>query len=181
MKTILKILLAIFVISLTPSTYVCAQGHIETPAERKARQEREAAAKKRRQQQEAAAQRQREEEARKKREAEEQAAREQAAREQAAREQTAREQAAREEKDRKLRLNSCENFNDGLAVYRTGLHGMSCGFINETGDIVIPCTWKEAVWYKRASNMADECLRVCDYERSAHLSQSETWKISSGG
>ncbi len=49
MKTILKILFAIFVISLTSSTYVCAQGHIETPAERKARQEREAAAKKKRQ------------------------------------------------------------------------------------------------------------------------------------
>ena len=55
MRTILKILLAVFVLSLTPTVYVCAQGHIETPAERKARQEREAAAKKRRQQQEATA------------------------------------------------------------------------------------------------------------------------------
>ena len=79
MKTILKILLAAFVLSLTPATYVCAQGHIETPAERQARQKREAAKKKREQEAaarkkreaEAAAQRQREEEARKKREAEE--------------------------------------------------------------------------------------------------------------
>ena len=46
MKNIVKILLAVFVLSQTPSIYICAQGHIETPAERKARQEREAAAKK---------------------------------------------------------------------------------------------------------------------------------------
>jgi len=45
MKTILKLLLAAFVLSLVPTMYVCAQGHIETPAERKARQEREAEAK----------------------------------------------------------------------------------------------------------------------------------------
>lgn len=102
MKTILKILLAVFVLSLTPTTYVCAQGHIETPAERKARQEREAAAKKKRQQ-DAAARQQREEAERKRREAEEQAAREQTAREQAAREQAEREQAAREEAERKRR------------------------------------------------------------------------------
>ena len=42
MKTILKLLLAAFVLSLVPTTYICAQGHIETPAERKARLEREA-------------------------------------------------------------------------------------------------------------------------------------------
>ena len=51
MKTILKLLLAAFVLSIVPTTYICAQGHIETPAERKARQEREAAAKRKRQQQ----------------------------------------------------------------------------------------------------------------------------------
>ncbi len=45
MKTIIKLLLAAFVLSLVPTMYVCAQGHIETPAERKARQEREAEAK----------------------------------------------------------------------------------------------------------------------------------------
>ena len=67
-------LIAAFVLSLTPTVYVCAQGHIETPAERKARQEREAAAKKK--QQEAAAKRQREEAERKRREAEELAAKE---------------------------------------------------------------------------------------------------------
>ena len=46
MKTIVKILLAAIVLSLAPTTYVCAQGNIETPAERKAREAREAAAKK---------------------------------------------------------------------------------------------------------------------------------------
>ena len=45
MKTILKLLLTAMVLSLVPATYVCAQGHIETPAERKARKEREAEAK----------------------------------------------------------------------------------------------------------------------------------------
>ena len=45
MKTIIKLLLAAFVLSLVPTMYVCAQGRIETPAERKARQEREAEAK----------------------------------------------------------------------------------------------------------------------------------------
>ena len=45
MKTIIKLLLAAFVLSLVPTMYVCAQGHIETHAERKARQEREAEAK----------------------------------------------------------------------------------------------------------------------------------------
>ena len=98
MKTILRILLTAFVLSLTPTTYVCAQGHIETPAERKARLEREAAAKKKRQQ-DATARQQREEAERKRREAEEQAAREQAAREQAAREQAAREDAERKRRE----------------------------------------------------------------------------------
>ena len=50
MKTILKLLLAAFVLSLTPTMHVCAQGHIETPAERQARLKREAAAKKKREQ-----------------------------------------------------------------------------------------------------------------------------------
>ena len=89
-----------FMLSLVPTTYVCAQGSIETPAERKAREAREAEAKRKKQQQDAAARRQREEEARKKREAEEQAAREA---EVAAREQAAREQAEREEAERKKR------------------------------------------------------------------------------
>lgn len=35
MKTILKLLLTAMVLSLVPATYVCAQGHIETPAERR--------------------------------------------------------------------------------------------------------------------------------------------------
>ena len=82
MKRILYIVFAAFVLSLVPASYACAQtgsaGKIETPKERKARLEREAAAKKKRDQ-EAAAKRKRE-----------QAAREQAAREQAAREQGAR-------------------------------------------------------------------------------------------
>ncbi len=49
MKTILKLLLAAFVLSLVPTTNVCAQKKIETPAERNARLEREAAAKRKRQ------------------------------------------------------------------------------------------------------------------------------------
>ena len=69
MKSLFKILLAALILSLTPTVYVCAQGHIETPAERKARQEREAAARRKKQQQEAAARRQREEAERKRREA----------------------------------------------------------------------------------------------------------------
>ena len=83
MKTIIKILLAAFVLSVTPTTHVSAQTKIETPAERKARLEREAAEKRRKQQQENATKRQREEAESKRREAEEQAAKEQAAREQA--------------------------------------------------------------------------------------------------
>jgi formylglycine-generating enzyme required for sulfatase activity len=78
MKTIIKILLAAFVLSLTPTTYVSAQTKIETPAERRARLEREAAAIRKKQQQENATKRQREEAKRKRQEAEEQAAQEQA-------------------------------------------------------------------------------------------------------
>lgn len=51
MKTIIKILLAAFVLSLAPTTYVSAQTKIETPAERRARLEREAAEKKKKQKQ----------------------------------------------------------------------------------------------------------------------------------
>jgi len=44
-KLIMHVLLTAMTLSLVPTTYVAAQGHIETPAERKARQEREAEAK----------------------------------------------------------------------------------------------------------------------------------------
>lgn len=74
MKTIIKFLLALFVLSVLPTTYVVAQvGHIESPLERKARLEREEAARKKKQQQEAAARKKREQEARERaaREAEE--------------------------------------------------------------------------------------------------------------
>lgn len=80
MRTIIRILFAAFVLSLVPTSYVCAQNPIETPAERQARQKRETAAKKKREQ-EAAARRQREEDARKKREAEEAARRQREAEE----------------------------------------------------------------------------------------------------
>ena len=106
MKLVIRILFAAFVLTLMPTVSAQAQGKIESPLERKARLEREAAARKRKQQQEAAAQRQREEEARKKAEAEEaarqqeQEAREKAAREEAEREQAEREKAAREQAER---------------------------------------------------------------------------------
>ena len=125
MTTIVKILLAVFMLSLVPTTYVCAQGSIETPAERKARQEREAAAKKKLQQ-DAAARRQREEEARKKREAEE-----------ARKKQEAEEEAACKE-----RLASCGKFYEGLANFKD--ENYLYGFIDETGKIVISCKWKWA-------------------------------------
>lgn len=91
MKTIIKILLAAFVLSVTPTTHVSAQTKIETPAERKARLEREAAEKKERQKQEAASRRQQEEASRKKRETKEQTTREQAEKEEVERTRLLRE------------------------------------------------------------------------------------------
>ncbi|MBQ8656315.1 MAG: SUMF1/EgtB/PvdO family nonheme iron enzyme [Prevotella sp.] len=96
MKTIIRFLLALFVLSMMPTTYASAQGKIESPLERKARLEREAAARKKREQ-EAAARKRREQEAR------EQAAREQAAREEAARQQAAREEAERQQREQAAR------------------------------------------------------------------------------
>ena len=90
-------MLAAFMLSMVSTTYVTAQGVIETPKQRKEREAREAEARRKKQQQEAAAKKKRqEEEARLKREAEEQAAREKAAREQEAREKAEREKAERE-------------------------------------------------------------------------------------
>lgn len=77
MKTIIKIMLAAFVLSLTPTMNVSAQTKIESPVERRARLEREAAERKKLQE-EAARKRQQEEAARRKREAKEQTTREQA-------------------------------------------------------------------------------------------------------
>ena len=62
MKTITRILLATFFLLLTLSTNVSAQTKIETPAERKARLEREAAEKKKKEQQESASRKKVEEE-----------------------------------------------------------------------------------------------------------------------
>lgn len=86
MKTIFKILLAVSVLSLTPTMYVCAQGHIETPAERQACGQLE------------------------------------------------RERAERKKK-------AGDNYSEGLSRYQddSGL----CGYIDEVGDIVIPCLWKQ--------------------------------------
>ncbi len=132
-------LIAAFVLSLTPTVYVCAQGHIETPAERKARQEREAAAKRKRQQ----------EEARKRRD------------------QAAMEQAANKkwifQNDYIEGLAMVSNGKIGF-VDETGKLVIPCqwyramdfengiawvadakdkwGFIDKTGKIVSPCRWK---------------------------------------
>ncbi len=99
MKRIIQVLFAAFVLTLVPATYASAQTgserHIETPLERKARLEREAAAKKKKQQ-EAAAKKKREEEARKKREQEAAAQRQ---REEQARRQREQEEAARKKRE----------------------------------------------------------------------------------
>ena len=68
MKTIVKILLATFVLLLAPTVQTLAQEHIEPP---KNRQQREAEAKRKKQQQDAARRQREAEEARRKREAEE--------------------------------------------------------------------------------------------------------------
>jgi len=70
---------------------------------------------------------------------------EQITHEQAEKEQAAQEEAERksQEEDRKFRLNNCYNFSEGLAVYPNKKYEQH-GYINETGDIVIPCTWYEA-------------------------------------
>ena len=89
MKRIIYIVFVAWVLSLVPATNACAQGSagkIETPKERKARLEREAAARKRRQQEEAAKRKRDQEETVKKK----------------------REQEAREQEECKKRLSSCE-------------------------------------------------------------------------
>ena len=105
MKTIIKLLLAALVLSLVPMTYVSAQDHIETPLERKARMEREAARKKRQQ--------------REARERREKAARERAKRDQAA----ARERAQRQRQQEEAALKKwsiVSEYNEGMVLAQDG-------------------------------------------------------------
>lgn len=138
-------LIAAFVLSLTPTVYVCAQGHIETPAERKTRQEREAAAKKKRQQDAAARTR----------------------RNQASREQEECNERLRScgkffkglayykdangkygfiDKTGKVVIpcqwEFVESFSEGLAAVND--KDDKYGFIDKTGKLVLPCKWNRA-------------------------------------
>ena len=81
MKRIINVLLVAFVLSLVPATYICAQGHIETPAEC----------------------------------------------------------LAKERAERKMKAGN--NYTEGFARYQddSGLYG----YIDEVGDIIAPCQWKE--------------------------------------
>ena len=147
MKRILYIVFAAFVLSLVPASYACAQtgsaGKIETPKERKARLEREAAAKKKRDQ-EAAAKRKREQEAREQAEC--------AARlrscgnfsEGLAIYKDANGKYGYIDKTGKL-VSPCQwkdayDFLEGLAVVVDA--NEKWGYINKKGKVVIPCRWK---------------------------------------
>ena len=116
MKRIIYIIFAAFMLTLVPASYACAQtgsvGHIESPKERKARLEREAAAKKKREQEAAAKRKREQEEAAKKK----------------------REQEAREQAECEARLRSCGTFDDGLAYFKDA--NGKYGFIDKTGRIV---------------------------------------------
>ena len=150
MKKIIKVMLAVFVLSMVPTVQVAAQiGHIETPKERKAREAREAAAKKKKQQ-EAAAKKKREEEARKKREAETAA------------------QRQREEDARKKKWRFQYNFSEGLAVVEDD--NFKYGLIDKTGQGVIPCKWETAGPIKEGlAYVEDDNLRYGFIERTGQV------------
>jgi len=130
MKRILYIVFAAFVLSLVPASYACAQtgsaGKIETPKERKARLEREAAAKKK--------------PAKKKWNYQREFS------EGLAEVQDANDRCGFIDKTGKLVIpcqwKSAWYFSEGLAKVQDA--NGKWGFIDKTGKVVIPCQWKDA-------------------------------------
>ena len=153
MKTILKILLAAFVLSLTPTVYVCAQNPIETPAERQARLKREAAAKRKREQEAAARRRQAEETGKKKvgilfpdgssspQERNERLKAEQLKREEEERKRQEEAEITRQrlEVDDRNKWTHMGVFKNGLACVQDDNNKI--GFIDQNRNLVIPCEW----------------------------------------